>query len=90
VSPSATLLQQRNYCPFGAKQHENHWANSSGLCLTVRPVTGPEMVCIKAVIQSAAKAVTHHEDDHKQQQFNRLILNVFLFSLLQLRRLRLF
>jgi hypothetical protein len=45
----------------------------------VRPVTGPEMVCIKAVIQSAAKAVTHHEDDHKQQQFNRLILNVFLF-----------
>ncbi|WP_152977103.1 hypothetical protein [Franconibacter pulveris] len=50
-------------------------------CQIVKPATDSKMMCIKAVIQSAAKAVTHHDDDHKQQRFNALILKLFLLVL---------
>jgi hypothetical protein len=47
----------------------------------VEPASGSKIMCIIAVIQSAAKTVTQDDDSQKQCRINTLIYKLFLFHL---------
>jgi hypothetical protein len=66
IRPLPQILYNRRFITrLEQSNAQSRWTVSSGLFLPVKPDTGSEIVCIKAVIQNPAKTVTQHDDNHK-------------------------